>query len=111
MKDNNYPTKEGLQKWAITLTHLFYRNGYIEELHSDKNKNLLDKDMKILNKDICDRIYTYQLAILSQDTELISSLVGWNQYFGVNWDLPKIKESMLSPENLEKLKEFEKTLK
>ena len=38
---------------AKSLAVAIFRNGEIEDIHSDSNKNITDEDMKILNKAAC----------------------------------------------------------
>lgn len=45
---------------AKALTIECYRNSYIEDLHSNI-KELNDEEMKKLNKDICNRVYSILL--------------------------------------------------
>lgn len=46
-----------LQNISVYLAHLVFRNGVVEDLHSE-NCALTDDVMKTLNKDINNRIYT-----------------------------------------------------
>ena len=50
--------EEVLQNMSRALRHLVFRNGIVEELHSE-GRCLDNETMKILNKDINNRMYTY----------------------------------------------------
>lgn len=109
--------KEFIQFFARTLAHACYRNGYIEDLHSDRTKNLYDSDMKELNKDIYNRIYTVCLALFATNEDkmvgeaIFDSIFRFNSLFGGDWDEPKICEDMVYPESaLSLLKKIEKNL-
>lgn len=51
---------------SSALTHLVFRNGIVEELHSE-GRCLDNETMKILNKDINNRMYTYLSACFAGD--------------------------------------------
>ena len=53
-------------KPSRALTHLVFRNGIVEKLHSE-GKCLDDETMKLLNKDINNRMYTYLSACFGDD--------------------------------------------
>lgn len=58
--------EEKLQNTSRALTHLVFRNGIVGKLHSE-GKCLDDETMKLLNKDINNRLYTYLSACFGDD--------------------------------------------
>lgn len=108
--------KEYVKRLAKALTHACYRNGYIENLHSNPSKNLYDSDMKLLNKDIYNRVYTVCLVLLAtEDDDNISQkvfdeILGFNSLFGGDWDEPEISKELVLPETLELIKTMERNL-
>lgn len=58
--------EEILQNMSRALTHLVFRNGIVEKLHSE-GRCLDNETMKILNKDINNRMYTYLSACFAGD--------------------------------------------
>lgn len=58
--------EERLQNMSRALAHLVFRNGIVEELHSE-GRCLDNETMKILNKDINNRMYTYLSACFGGD--------------------------------------------
>lgn len=82
-------------KLSIAITHFAFRNGPIEGMHSDPNKNITNEDMKTLNKYMVDSIDAV-LKMLSEDrffTMLFFALT--SEVYGNNWDKP-------NPESAEK---------
>lgn len=65
--DDPLKDKDIIHKLSVTTAHYAYRNGPIEDMHADKNKNIYDKDMKILNKLIVNRLATIFRFILDTD--------------------------------------------
>jgi hypothetical protein len=45
-----------ITKIAKAITHFSFRNGPIEDMHADRNKNITDEDMKVLNKYMVNRL-------------------------------------------------------
>ena len=81
--------EEILQNMSRALTHLVFRNGIVEKLHSEGR--CLDNDtMKILNKDINNRMYTYLSACFGGDEieleKLDKTLNYLAKYYGKDWD-------------------------
>ena len=99
-----------------SLTNACYRNGYIEDLHSDRTKNISDTDMKKLNKDIYNRVYTVCLAFIERTyniekgNKILNQILGFNSLFGKDWDEPEIVRDMFIPENFKIMQEIEKEL-
>lgn len=108
--------RDYVNKLAEALTHLVYRDGFIEVLHGDKTKNLFDSDMKKLNKEIHNRIYTVLLLLLSQDemsTHIYKRMLYGNYPFGYmyinhQWDRAEIDMSIVAPEYRDDIKKIEK---
>ena len=66
--------EEILQNMSRALTHLVFRNGIVEKLHSE-GRCLDNETMKILNKDINNRMYTYLSACFAGDEIELEKLV------------------------------------
>lgn len=108
---------------AKSLAHLCYREGYIEHLHGDKTKNLYDSDMKLLNKDIYNRIYTILLLLMgpledTENEEIADSIRNhlmynsWQINCGSNWDEPEISKGLIFDDDKYKfIKELENMCK
>ena len=58
--------EEKLQNTSRALTHLVFRNAIVEKLHSE-GKCLDDETMKLFDKDINNRLYTYLSACFGDD--------------------------------------------
>lgn len=107
-------TIEDIKYIAKTFTIECYRNSYIEDLHS-KIKELDDIEMKKLNKDIYNKVYTYLLLFLSDNQkgyDIIANRIAFYRTFNtLNWDEPEIDKTLLSPYELNIIKQIEKQLK
>ena len=80
--------EELLQAISKSLTHLIYRNTIVEELHAE-GACLNDETMKIINKEVNNRIYTLLNWYLSGDEEdrkTLYELVSFACIYGLNWD-------------------------
>lgn len=90
----NYKIRDGLllnkefsQKLCVGLTHHIFRNGPIEDMHSDSNKNITDEDMKELNKYMMSRLATFFYLMRNEDFIKIHNLLSFHMnYFGKDWD-------------------------
>lgn len=86
-----------LESFAKAITAQCFRNGLIEDLHSEIPA-LTDEVMKKLNKDVCNRVYTFLLLCLSDDMTSAVQLL-YNLAFGnmctSSWDSPEIVDNML----------------
>lgn len=72
-------TSHDCQILSNFLTHLVFRNGEVENLHAGIPAVLNDETMKILNKDINNRIYTVLSAINSGAIDtILTSLIKKN---------------------------------
>ena len=88
---------ELLQAISKSLTHLIYRNTIVEDLHVE-GACLNDETMKIINKEVNNRIYTLLNWYLSGDEEdrkTLEELVSFACIYGSNWD----KAEMLKKED------------
>lgn len=78
---------ENLTKIAKAITHFAFRNGPIEDMHEDTNKNITDEDMQTLNKYMVNRLaYVFMLIIDDRWFELNFLVVTLDKMFGHNWD-------------------------
>lgn len=73
---------------ARGLTHLIWRNGAVETLHSNL-ATLDDETMKVLNKDVYNRIYSL-LTMEPEKAHKLAVLYGF--WFGQDWDEPEVVE-------------------
>lgn len=77
-----------LQAIAKSLTHLVYRNTIVEDFHAE-GACLDDSTMKIINKEVNNRIYTLLKWYLSEnedDRNFVAQLVSFTTMYGVDWD-------------------------
>lgn len=54
---DGHMSEHGMQFMVIALAHVIWRNTIVEDLHTE-NAVLDGATMKILNKEICNRIYS-----------------------------------------------------
>ncbi|MFB6468851.1 hypothetical protein ACE38V_19015 [Cytobacillus sp. Hz8] len=83
-------TDDNITKIAKAITHFIFRNGPIEDMHADVNKNITDKDMKILNKYMVNRL-AYIIILIKENRwfELNFLVNQFDFLFGQNWDNAK----------------------
>ncbi len=100
--------EKNIDKIAKAITHFSFRNGPIEDMHADPDKQLGDTDMMVLNKFAVNRLaYIFQLIVQERWIELYS-VVDFQGMYGSNWDdaepddggTRKIIEMMLSEKDL-----------
>lgn len=118
MFDDIKTDKDFVERLAKAITHIVYRNGIIENIHSNPDKNLYDSDMKLINKEVHNRIYTLLLTLFSDDRmanrikrDCIFEpwpICAWN--FGTNWDKAEIDYSIISPKYYKDIKRIESKL-
>lgn len=81
--------EERLQDVSRALTHLVFRNTIVEDLHAEGAK-LDDKTMKIINKEVNNRIYTlikWYISDSENERALVKYLVELSTIYGKNtWD-------------------------
>lgn len=78
---------KNISKISKAITHFIFRNGPIEDMHADVNKNITDEDMKILNKYIVNRIaYIFTLISKDQWAEFNFLIESIDLMFGHDWD-------------------------
>ena len=71
---------------AKAITHFAFRNGPIEDMHADRNKNITDQDMMVLNKFVHNRL-TYVFDLIMQERWAEFALVVESQkFYGSEWD-------------------------
>ncbi len=71
---------------SIALTHYLFRNGPIEDMHSDGK--LSQEDMKILNKFMVNRIAGLLKTINNGEWLKLELLLNCYSLFGKDWDKP-----------------------
>jgi hypothetical protein len=80
-------SNESISDIAKALTHFAFRNGPIEGMHADKEKNINDEDMEILNKYMVNKLaYVFQLIKEEKWMELQFIVQSINKIFGKEWD-------------------------
>lgn len=81
--------EETLQDISRALTHLVYRNTIVEDLHA-QGAILDDEAMKIINKEVNNRIYTllkWYLSESEEDRKIVEGLVCFSSIYGRGtWD-------------------------
>ena len=80
--------EENIDNIAIALTHYFFRNGPIEDMHA--NNQLSQSDMKILNKYMVNKIATLIKLIIDEEWLKISMLLDFFSRYGYDWDKAEI---------------------
>jgi hypothetical protein len=84
---------KNIDKIAKAITHYIFRNGPVEDMHADPDSQLSDKDMKILNKYMVNRLaYIFKLLIEERWTEFYGVVKPYYQY-GAGWDKPDPSEA------------------
>lgn len=82
-----------LEDLSRSLAHLVFRNSVVEDLHT-KNAPLDDNAMKIINKDVHNRIFTllnWYMSDKIEDRDRLADLVVACTTFGKhNWDNPNM---------------------
>lgn len=71
---------------SIALTHYLFRNGPVEDMHSDGK--LSQTDMKTLNKFMVNRIAGLLTTLNSGDWLKLELLLNFYGLFGKDWDKP-----------------------
>ena len=83
-------TPEDLDKIAIAVTHFAFRNGPIEDMHS--NGQLSQEDMLTLNKFTVNRLlYVFHLIVEERWVEF-EYLIRSKAIFGTGWDKPEMND-------------------
>lgn len=78
---------KNISKISKAITHFVFRNGPIEDMHADVNKNITDEDMEVLNKYIVNRIaYIFTLISKDQWAEFNFLIESIDLMFGHDWD-------------------------
>ena len=81
--------EEVLQDISRALTHLVYRNTIVEDMHA-QGAIMDDKTMKIINKEVNNRIYTllkWYLSGSEEDREAVKMMVCFASNYGRGtWD-------------------------
>ena len=91
--ENWLQSEEFRNRLAIAVTHFAFRNGPIEEIHENPDKNITDADMKRLNKYMVNAMASILKLFSTQDFPKILSLALTSEVFGYNWDKPDTIES------------------
>ena len=90
MEENNKIPKEELdrqlQRISVALTHFAFRCGPIENMHSDKSKNITQKDMKMLNKYMVDHLAAFFYLLNIEDYENVEKILDGYSLDGKEWD-------------------------
>ena len=78
--------KNNFDTISIALTHYLFRNGPIEDMHSDGK--LSQEDMKILNKFMVNRISGLLETLNNGEWLKLELLLNFYSLFGKDWDKP-----------------------
>ena len=78
--------KENFDTISIALTHYLFRNGPVEDMHSDGK--LSQEDMKTLNKFMVNRISGLLNTIDKGEWLKLELLLNFYALYGRNWDKP-----------------------
>jgi len=77
-------SRENIDIAAKAITHFIFRNGPVEDMHS--NNQLTQSDMKTLNKYMVNRIAGLLTAIADHKWLHLEALLSHYQLFGTEWD-------------------------
>ena len=80
--------EENINTIAIALTHYFFRNGPVEDMHT--NNQLSEKDMKVLNKYMVNKIATLMKLIIDNEWVKVEILLDFFSRYGNDWDKAEI---------------------
>lgn len=102
-------SEEKIDKWisdmALNMTRVCVRNTIIENFHADGK--LSDEDMKVFNKEVADKIYTYLQLYLNPKFQEDGKLLFSSPYFTAppaGWDQPKFDHEFMNAINILKEK-------
>lgn len=84
---NRLLDKDNMNVLAKAITHYIFRNGPIEDMHSENKFS--QKDMKTLNKYMVDHIATLLTCIYKQDWLKLEMLLAFYSVYGQDWDVAK----------------------
>ena len=80
-------TSENITKISKAMVHFAFRNGPIEDMHADVEKNITDEDMKKLNKYMVNRVaYIFTLILEDRWMEFNFLVENIDFMFGHHWD-------------------------
>ena len=82
--------KYTLEDIACALTHFCFRNGPIEDMHTEGK--LSQDEMKILNKYCYDKIFTFLTMMKNNEIGKLYSIIESGLKCGVTWDKPEYRE-------------------
>lgn len=78
--------KDNIDTVSIALTHYLFRNGPVEDMHSDGK--LSQEDMKTLNKFMVNRIAGLLKTMDNGEWLKLELLLDFYKLYGTNWDKP-----------------------
>ena len=110
--------KDYIERLSKALTHIVCRNGYIEHLHGNPEKKLYDSDMKMLNKDIHNKMYTICLMLFSNTDigyKIFNDVLFGSWPFspfnmGLEWDKAQIDYTIVPSKHHKNIKMLEKKM-
>ena len=79
--------KENINTIAIALTHYIFRNGPVEDMHSEGK--LSQRDMKTLNKFMVNRIAGLLETMNKEEWLKLELLLNVYSMYGLSWDKPE----------------------
>lgn len=84
--------KENMDKMAKAITHYIFRNGPIEDMHSEDKFS--QADMKKLNKYMVNKIGSILTCIYNEDWLKLELILAFNSIYGQEWDkcIPDCKD-------------------
>ena len=81
---NRLIDKDNMDKMAKALTHYLFRNGPLEDIHSEGK--LSQSDMKKLNKYMVNKIGSILTCIYNEDWLKLELILAFNSIYGREWD-------------------------
>lgn len=78
---------ENISMISKAITHFTFRNGPVEDMHSNPNNQLSETDMKVLNKFLVNRVaYIFKLIIEERWIEFDFLIRNTDMMYGNSWD-------------------------
>ncbi len=100
-------SNDNLTKIVKAITHFAFRNGPIEDMHADGEKNITEEDMKKLNKFMVNRL-AYIVNLIKQEKwfELNFLIESTDRFFGHQWDNAEIDDGGMEDLMKNNLKQY-----
>ena len=93
---NSSTEAASLKKLALLMTVTCVRNTCIEDFHA-RPQGLSDADMRLFNKQVASKVYTFLSYLLGDDPAKRERLLaGVEHLFPANWDEPSLDKGLVA---------------